>query len=90
MNHVHEVAKVIALFDITLKGKENGVFPMKINWKNREYKVSELNLHYTRLIDGAINHIFNIVAGGAVMELHFNTKTLVWTVEQIQDTETPA
>jgi len=90
VNHVHEVIKVIAFFDPEMTGIAKGMTPIEFKWKNREYKVSEVTLHYTRLIEGIINHVFCIIAGGSSMELHFNTKNLLWTVEGIKDSEESA
>lgn len=90
MNHLHEIVKVVALFNPDIKGKVQGMLPVKFNWRNRDYPVSEINLHYTELIEGVFNHIFLVLAGGSRIELHFNTKTLIWTLEQIEDSEESA
>lgn len=90
MNHLHEIVKVIAVFNPDIKGKIDGMLPLKFKWKNRDYNITEITLHHTQMIEGVINHIFCVIAGGSIAELHFNTKTLIWTIEQIQDSETSA
>ncbi|MCL6096291.1 MAG: hypothetical protein M1444_01210 [Patescibacteria group bacterium] len=82
MNHVHEPLSVYAIFD-----PEKGLIPTRLVWNKRDYKVSEISIHFTKMIDGALQHIYGIITDGAIFEISFNSKTLLWKVEQVQDSE---
>lgn len=86
MKHLHEKAKVLASFD----SEDNKFSPLRIVWRGREYKVGEIGMHSTETIGGVLHHIFSAMTNSSLFVLHFNTKNLMWTVEDVIDSEESA
>lgn len=86
MRHLHEKVAVLALFD----ANDNKFTPLKLTWRGREYRIGEIGMHYTEIIGGVIHHIFSAMTNSSLFVLHFNTKNLMWTVEDVIDSEESA
>lgn len=87
---INEVVKVFAIFDPSLKGILSNMSPTSFTWRNNDHAIQEVTLHYSELIDGVTNHIYCIICSGFTAQLRFNTKTLIWFISQLEDSEEPA
>lgn len=59
--------------------------PRLMKWKSRVYKIDKLGLHYTLHQGSTLLHMFAVSATDCFFLLSFNTKTLVWRLEEIAD-----
>lgn len=79
MTEISEPVEVIALFK---KGK---VYPLKINWNNRECRVKEATGSWkSRCGEAEILHLSLVVESGSYFEVSFNTKTYIWHLEKVE------
>ena len=62
--------------------------PRLIKWQNRIYKIDRLGLHYTLYQGSTLIHMFAVSTKDSFFLLSFNTKTLVWRLEEIADNAT--
>ncbi len=59
--------------------------PRFLKWKNRLYKIDKVGLHYTLYQGSTLMHMFAVSTQDSFFLLSFNTKTLVWKLEEIAD-----
>ena len=61
--------------------------PRHIEWHNRVYKFEKLGLHYTKYEGETLLHLFAVNSVDTYFLLSFNSKTLVWRLEEVGDKE---
>jgi hypothetical protein len=59
--------------------------PKYVIWKNSSHTITQIGLHHVYREGKTLYHIFSIVTGSLFMRLRFNTDTLFWTLEEIED-----
>ena len=60
------------------------VLPSTMCWKQRTYTFLSCSMHYSRLEGDALLHIFSMTTENACMQIALNTKTLRWTLNEIE------
>ncbi len=61
------------------------VYPYFFKWQNRIYKISKIGLHHTTRVGQTLFHIFSVSDGENFFRLSFNTETLFWKLEEIEN-----
>jgi hypothetical protein len=59
--------------------------PKYVIWKGRSHNVTQIGLHHLYRQGKTLYHIFSVVAGTLFMRLRFDTDTLYWILEEIED-----
>lgn len=59
--------------------------PRLIKWKQQLYRIQKVGLHYTLYRGDTLIHMFSVCGEHHYFLLSFNTKTLVWCLEEIAD-----
>ena len=65
--------------------KLNKVYPYFFKWQNRIYKINQVGLHHTERVGRILFHIFSVTDGSNFFRLSFNTETLFWKLEEIEN-----
>lgn len=60
-------------------------YPRWVKWKNRVYKVKKIGLHHTYHKGTTLYHVFSVVTETLFMRLVFDTETLGWKLEEIEN-----
>lgn len=77
--YIGKVVRVIALFDPSSRLR-----PLKFNWSGRLIHVKEVTYTWqSRGGEGAIYH-FSLTDGDALYELSYDSRTLLWKLENIE------
>lgn len=61
------------------------LLPHRVNWKNRTHQIKQIGLHHTITQGTILYHIFSVITETLFMRLSFNTKSLLWTLEEVSD-----
>lgn len=59
--------------------------PKWIKWRNRIYKITKIGFHYTYSQGQTLLHIFSVICDTTFMKIRFNTKSLNWVLEEIEN-----
>jgi hypothetical protein len=81
---IQDIKAPISVF-LTYNHRTNLVYPAKLVWDGREYKVQKVGLHYSFKTGKALFHVFTAITETLFFKLVLNTTNLFWTVEQIGD-----
>lgn len=60
------------------------LMPARILWRQRVYTCVSCGMHYTTYDGDMLVHIFFMTTKEACMQIAFNTKTLRWTLIEIE------
>lgn len=60
--------------------------PKWVKWNNRVYKIKKVGLHHTYREGRTLYHIFSVATDSCFLRLKFNTESLLWKLEEIDDT----
>ena len=60
------------------------VLPSTMLWKQRTYTFLSCSMHYSRFEGDVLLHIFSMITDNACMQIVLNTKTLRWTIAEIE------
>lgn len=63
------------------------VYPYRLRWRDRDYKVTKVGLHHTFREGKTLYHIFSVESPSLFFRLSFNTDSLLWKVEEVSDGE---
>lgn len=63
------------------------VYPMKVYWEDRTYKVAKVGLHHTYHTGSILYHVFSVTTENLFLRLVLNTENLSWRLEEISDGE---
>lgn len=80
IQRVHEHVDVITVYT---HGKS--VFPFKIRWKTREYRIKKIGYHHTERVGRELHHIFHVANDRLAFRLRHNTQNLTWILEEVSD-----
>lgn len=78
---VNAPVSVILAFD----HKAHLVYPMKVYWEGRPYKVVKVGLHHTYRTGKTLFHVFSITTETLFFRLVLDTDNLSWKLEEISD-----
>lgn len=81
LTHIGEKVSVNFKYN-HLTGKS---YPKEIVWRNKEYLIDKLGLHYTLFKGETLFHIFSVTTDHYYFRLVLNTKNLMWTLEEVAD-----
>ncbi len=60
------------------------ILPATMLWKERMYTFLSCSMHYTCFEGDVLLHIFSMTTENACMQVVLNTKTLRWTLKEIE------
>jgi hypothetical protein len=60
-------------------------YPKWVKWKGRTYKVEKVGLHHTYRRGKVLYHVFSVATKTLFMRLSFNTETLGWRLEEVEE-----
>lgn len=79
---INEQVAVIMTFDPYTKK----VFPNKIKWQGRVYKIKQVGFHYPLRQGRKLLHCFGVVTdNNTSLKLRLDTDNLHWTLEEVID-----
>ena len=76
-----EKIKVIALFDRS----DNHLKPVRLQWRNRPYAITEISFHHREKRGRILFHIFSCVTDTLFFRISFDTENLDWLLEEVSD-----
>jgi len=59
--------------------------PKYIIWNGRSHNITQVGLHHLFREGKTLYHIFSVTAGTMFMKLKFDTDTLSWKLEEIEN-----
>lgn len=59
--------------------------PVWVKWRNRIYKITNIGLHHSFYQGQTLYHVFSVVSQTLFLRLKFNTKNLIWILEEVQN-----
>ena len=59
--------------------------PKWINWRNKIYKITKIGLHHKYKKGVVLHHIFSVLSDTLFMRLNFNSQSLTWKLEEIEN-----
>ena len=59
--------------------------PHWVKWKTRVYRVDRVGFHHSFWQGRTLIHIFSVIAGQTFLKLSFNSESLAWKLEEIDD-----
>lgn len=81
-NIINEKISVITTFD----PYTGIVFPRKIKWQGRVYKITKIGFHYPMRQGRRLLHYFGVLSeNNTSFKLRFDTDNLHWTLEEVID-----
>lgn len=80
--HIHERVDVITIYR---KASVPQVMPYKIKWNGRIYLIKHLGYHHKVKEGKTIIHIFSCSSETLGFRLRFNSDTLSWILEEVED-----
>lgn len=63
------------------------VFPVQIQWRNREYKIDKIGMHYKYYEGKKLLHVFSVVSRDIFFKLILDTENLHWKIAEVADGE---
>jgi hypothetical protein len=79
MQDIQEAISVIFVYN----AKKRYAKPHSIKWRERNYKVEEICMHYFQEKDGTFWHTYVVQSGSTVMQVAMNARTLFWELEKV-------
>lgn len=86
LEKIHERIDVITVY----KRMGATVYPYKIRWNGREYKIKKIGYHHKVREGRTYSHIFSVTSDSLSFKLKFDTETLFWSLEEVSDDGTTA
>jgi hypothetical protein len=77
VSDINEFVDVITVF------KKNQVYPAILKWKNRVYRIKNVNMVHHSSEGKALIHYFSVSDDLHFFRLAFNTSSLQWMLEQV-------
>lgn len=74
---LHDPVDVAAVFS------HNTIIPREIRWQDVRYRVDRVNQRWSGRDGGVLIHYLAVSAGNTAFKLAFQTKELLWTVEEV-------
>lgn len=59
--------------------------PRYVKRSNKIHTVDKIGLHHTYREGKTLHHIFSVICGSTFMRLNYNTDTLSWILEDIEN-----
>jgi len=59
--------------------------PKYVIWKGRSHNITQIGLHHVYREGKTLYHIFSVTSGTLFMRLKFDTDTLGWILEEVED-----
>ncbi|OGG15472.1 hypothetical protein A3D77_06505 [Candidatus Gottesmanbacteria bacterium RIFCSPHIGHO2_02_FULL_39_11] len=78
---IHEPISVLTLYHHAT----HTVIPKKLQWKERTYHINKLGHHHTVKKGEKLIHIFSVCNETLAFRIAFDTQTLEWMLEEIED-----
>jgi len=78
---IHESVSV----DLVSEDHNGRIYPRFIKWHNRLYRITQVGLHHWLRKGRTLIHIFSVTDGNLFFRLAFDTDTLRWTLEEIEE-----
>lgn len=69
---------------IATSSEHASLMPSQMIWRHREYRFLQCSMHYQKYEGDVLLHIFFMTTNEACMQLVLNTKTLLWTLVDIE------
>ncbi len=85
LQKLDERVDVIAIFTKEAPMRQSGTKIYRVRWKSREYNVTSFGLHHLERRGSIIHHVFSVSTKTLKFTLVFNSKTLVWMLEEVSD-----
>ena len=60
-------------------------YPRWVKWKNRVYKIGKVGFHHTCYKGKILYHVFSVASENLFMRLVFNTESLGWRLEELEN-----
>ena len=60
-------------------------YPRWVKWKDRIYKIEKVGLHHTYRQGKTLYHVFSVASKNLFMRLVFNTESLGWKLEEVEN-----
>lgn len=80
-HHIREYVDVVTIYNHMKKV----VFPYKIRWRGREYKIIKLGYHHRERVGRVLFHIFHVSTSSLAFRLRFDSQGLSWMLEEVSD-----
>lgn len=74
---------VVTVFD----HKKRLTVPRKILFEGSEHLVTRVGFHHTQREGRTLYHVFSVASDSMFFRLIYNTETLSWTLEEVDDGE---
>jgi hypothetical protein len=65
--------------------KRRRVFPVKILWEGKEYRVEKVGMYHSYWEGKILHHVFSVVAEGMFFRLVMNGTNLHWRLMEVAD-----
>lgn len=72
---------VISLYD----AHRHALTPKKLQWKGREYSITQFGYHHKVRIGKTLMHIFTVATDTLCFKLRLDTDTLDWILEEVYE-----
>lgn len=66
---------------------QNKIYPVQIQWKNRDYRVDKVSLHHQYYQGKNLLHVFSVVSSDIFFKLVLDTENLHWKIAEVADGE---
>lgn len=80
--HINERVDVITIYR---KASMPHVYPYKLRWNGKEYLIKNVGYHHKVREGKTIIHIFSCSSDSLGFRLRFNSDTLSWILEEVED-----
>lgn len=71
--------------DVMLAANSRQPLPRRIEWRSREYAISEVGLYHSFRDGRARIHVFSVSDGDTFFRLELNSETLRWLLTEVSD-----
>jgi hypothetical protein len=78
---INEKVAVITIY----KPGAGHVFPYRLRWQGRDYKITKIGFHHKVREGRALFHIFSVSSDTLAFRLKLDTETLHWILEEVSD-----
>ena len=79
MESIGEKVSIVFVY----QARDGSLFPRKMQWKNREYRMTKLGYHHAAWQGKILMHYFHVTDGSTDFRLCLNTQTLHWVLEYV-------
>lgn len=66
---------------------QNKIFPIQIQWKNRDYRIEKVGMHHQYYEGKKLLHVFSVVSRDIFFKLVLDTENLHWKIAEVADGE---